>query len=246
MVVSVVPAALFLLARGRSVGFALPELRRSHWVLLAAWVLFPPAFLFFVSELAVFKIFLPRYYLCAEPGIALLFGLLLRSFDPAGFRVAAAGAYALVSVLMYARGVHVQEDWRGLSALLAKEIDAGTPVLVNSGFSEAAKPDWLALPADDDRRRFLLAPLEYYPFPGSIALLPYALTPATLSYVEQTVVPRLDGVERFACVWRQRREMWVRAYFDGRYASAGYVARELWKSPALNAVVYERVRAAER
>ena len=239
-VVSVVPIAAYFLARGRAVAFALPKLGVPEWILLIAWAIFPPAFVFFVSELATFKIFLARYFLCAEPGIALLLALLLRSFEPPRVRVAAAGAYALVTIIMYARAVHVQEDWRGLAALLAQEVEADTPVLVNAGFSEAAKADWLELPNDDDRRRFLLAPLEYYSFPGSISLLPYALTPATQSYVERVVVPRLEGVERFACVWRQRREMWARAWFDARYASAGYVARELWKSAALNAVIYER------
>ncbi len=240
IVVSVVPLAIFLLARGHTLGFALPRLSSSTWVLLVAWAVFAPAFIFFVSELATIKIFLARYYLCSEPGIALLLGIVLRGFEPAKLRMASATVYALISVLMYARVNHVQEDWRALTARLASEVGASTPVLLNAGFFEAAKADWLTLPADDDRRRFLLAPIEYYPMAGVVTLLPYTLTPETRSYVESAVVPQLDGVDRFACVWRQRRDAWVRPWFDARYTGAGFVARELWKSPALNAVIYER------
>jgi hypothetical protein len=241
IVASIVPLVLFRIWQGQSVSFVLPPLNTAVWMLLVAWTALPPIIVFLVSELSSVRMFLPRYYICAEPGLALLVAVLLRGFDPSGLRVGAATLFATIAIFAYSRETHMLEDWREMSTVLRAQIGPiDTPLLLNAGFVEAADAAWLALPADDDRKQFLLAPTSYYAFPGVVSVLPYRLDADTRDYMENVVVPSLDGVERFAAVARQWREPWIRAWFDGRYAARGYTARELYSSSALYAVLYER------
>ena len=181
-----------------------------------------------------------RYFLCAEAGLALVIAIVVRGLEPVSLRVGSAAIYAAITVLAYSRGHHVLEDWRGVSAMLSAEIDASTPVLLNGGFVEGGDVAWLTLPAGDDRREFLAAPASYYPLTGTVSLLPFRLDDETRAYLEREIVPVVEGVDRFACVWRQRRDPWVKPWFDGRFGPAGYVGREIYASQALNAMIYER------
>ncbi len=240
IVASIVPLVLFRIWLGKNVSFVLPPLRAAVWLLLVAWTALPPTIVFLVSELSSVQMFLSRYFLCSEAGLALLVAVLLRGFDPSGLRVGAATLFAVITIVAYSREAHVLEDWREMSTVLRAEIGADTPLLLNAGFIEAADADWLALPADDDRKSFLLAPTSYYAMPGVVSVLPYRLDDATRIYMENVVAPSLEGVDRFAAVARQRRDPWIRAWFDGRYVAHGYTARELYSSSSLYAVLYER------
>jgi uncharacterized membrane protein len=240
IVASIAPLLLFRIWLGKSVSFSLPPLNAAVWLLLVAWIALPPTIVFLVSELSSVQMFLSRYFLCSEAGLALLVAVLLRGFDPGGVRVGAATLFAVIAIVAYSRETHVLEDWREMSAVLRVEIGADTPLLLNAGFIEAADAAWLALPADDDRKAFLLAPTSYYAMPGTVSVLPYRLDDDTRIYMENVVAPSLDGVERFAAVARQRRDPWIRAWFDGRFVARGYKARELYSSSSLYAVLYER------
>jgi uncharacterized membrane protein len=237
---SIVPLLLIRTALGKSVGFRLPSFEAAGWLLLIAWTVLPPTVVFLVSELSSVQMFLTRYFLCAQAGLALLVAVLLRGFDPPGLRAGAATVFALLAIVADSRDTHVLEDWRAMSAALRAEIGDDTPVLMNAGFVEAGNVDWLTLPDDDDRKQFLLAPASYYPMPGVVSVLPYRIDDDTRDYMEKVVVPSLDGVERFAVVARQRRDPWIRAWFDGRFGAGGYEARDLYASSSLYALVYER------
>jgi uncharacterized membrane protein len=237
---SIVPLLLLRIALGKNVSFSLPPLDAAAWLLLVAWTVLPPTIVFLVSELTSVQMFLTRYFLCAQAGLALLVAVLLRGFDPPGLRAGAATVFALLAIFADSRDTHLLEDWREMSAALRAEIGDDTPVLLNAGFVEAGNVDWLTLPADDDRKQFLLAPSSYYPMRGVVSVLPYRISDDTRDYMERVLVPSLEGVERFAAVARQRRHPWIRAWFDGRYGAHGYEAREIYASSSLYAVLYER------
>jgi uncharacterized membrane protein len=237
---SIVPLLLLRMALGKRVSFAPPPLDAAAWLLLVAWTVLPPAVVFLVSEVSSVQMFLTRYFLCAQAGLALLVAVLLRGFDPPGLRAGAATVFALLAIFADSRDTHMLEDWRAMSAALRAEVVDDTPVLLNAGFVEAGDIDWLTLPADDDRKQFLLAPTSYYSMRGVVSVLPYRIDDETRDYMERVVVPSLEGVERFAVVARQRRDPWIRAWFDGRFGARRYEAREIYASPSLYAVLYER------
>lgn len=238
---SIVPLLLLRIALGKNVSFSLPPLTPAAWLLLVAWTVLPPTIVFLVSELSSVQMFLTRYFLCSQAGLALLVAVLLRGFDPPGLRAGAATVFALLAIFADSRDTHVLEDWRAMSAALRAEIVDDTPVLLNAGFVEAGDVEWLGLPAEDDRKQFLLAPTSYYPMRGVVSVLPYRIDDDTRAYMENVVVPSLEGVDRFVAVARQRRDPWIRAWFDGRFGAHGYEARELYASASLYAVLYERL-----
>jgi hypothetical protein len=240
IVVSTLPLAL--LASGSRIGarFELPTLDSALWVLLLAWAIVPPTVIFAVGELSTVSMFVPRYYLSAAPALALIVAVCLRGLDPPALRTACAVAYAVLSIVVHSRDVHVAEDWRTVAATVRAEVDASTPILLDSGFVEGGTSEWLVLPPRDDRRAFLVAPASYYPLGGEVRPLPYRLNDETSAYLEQVVVPALIDVERFVCIGRGKRATWLRPWFDARYLAAGYRARDLYRSELLNAVVYER------
>jgi hypothetical protein len=239
-VVAILPVVLLIAARKGNASYRLPNMTPLSLLLLVMWAIVPPLVLFVISRTTETRIFVSRYYLSCQPAIALLLGVLLRGFEPARLRVTAVGGVVAVALLLHARTHHGLEDWRGVAAVVNQAVEDDTLVFVDAGFVEASNPDWLGLPPDDERRRFLLAPLEYYPFRGEIVPLPYRLNETTRDYVETAIVARLLASDRFVAIGRGKRSRWWRGWLDGRLADTGFTAVPLHDGIYLEATLFER------
>jgi uncharacterized membrane protein len=239
-VVAVVPVAVALHARGARGSVKLPEAPGVAWLLLLTCAVLPPLALFVISRLTDVHVFLPRYYLSCQAAMAIVLGALLRAFEPRRARLLAAASVAAVALAMYARPHHAEEDWRGMIAAVNAATDDRTVIAIDSGFIEGADPDWLALPADDERYLYLLAPLSYYPLHGRIRLLPYRLDERTRGYVEGELVPAFAAEDRFVVISRGRGPRWWELWLDGRLGPAGYEAERIYESAYLGAAAYDR------
>jgi hypothetical protein len=239
---SMLPVILLVAGLGGGVRLQLPVLGAETWVFLVAWLVLPPLAVFGVSELTAVSMFLARYYMSATAALALIVSIAVRSLDPPVVRIGCAAMYALLAILVQSRDMHVLEDWREVARLVNAEVEESTPILLNSGFIEGARVDWLRQRVRDDRRGFLAAPTAYYPMRGDVIPLPYLLDADTQAYLEYVIVPALEDVDRFVCIGRGKRTTWLRPWFDARYVPAGYAARELYQSQSVGAVVYERAK----
>jgi mannosyltransferase len=243
-VVALIPVILLIRSHRLDAVYRAPEGSPLSRVLLVTWAVFPPLVLFIVSRTGETQVFLPRYYLSCQPALAIILGAVLRGFEPRAVRRIAFVSVTAVALLLHSRSHHGLEDWRGVAQSVNALVDENTPVLVDAGFVEASYETWARLPASDDRHRFLLAPVAYYPLHGQVELLPYALNEGTRSYMEESVIPKLMAVERFVAVGRGRRPRWWRGWLDGRFASAGYRAQPLHDGQYLEATLFVRDPAA--
>src|ERR1035437_9444862 len=115
---------------------------------------------FAVSVSTHMEIFVPRYYIGCEPGLALLAGWLIRSCTTnAGQRIVAA-AMVIGAVLGFWGFHHDSENGSDAMRTVRSVVGrAPVPVLMASGFVEASDPRAL----DDPKLRdVLFAPLEIY------------------------------------------------------------------------------------
>ncbi|HET9062498.1 MAG TPA: hypothetical protein VFO62_04340, partial [Candidatus Binatia bacterium] len=243
-VIAVVPVAFVLYATGRRGSVRLPDAPGVAWLLLLTCAMLPPLALFLVSRLTDVHVFLPRYYLSCQPAMAIVLGAVLRAFEPRAARVLAAASVAAVAVLLFARPRHTEEDWPGMIAKVNGVIDDRTLVAIDPGFIEAADPQWLGLPADDERYAFLLAPLAYYPLRGRIRLLPYRLDDRTRPYFESEILSSFSTEDRFVVISRGRGPFFWSSWLDGRLGRVGYSTQKIYESSALGAAGYERRRDA--
>lgn len=241
-VAAVVPVAFALYAAGRRGSVRLPDAPGITWLLLLTCAMLPPLALFLVSRLTDVHVFLPRYYLSCQPAMAIVLGVVLRSFEPRSARMVAAVSVAAVALIIYARPWHTEEDWRGMIAKVNAAVDDRTLVAIDPGFIEGADPEWLGLPADDERYPFLLAPLSYYPLRGRIRLLPFRLDDRTRPYFESELLPAFSTEDRFVVISRGRGPRWWSLWLDGRLGDSGYVAQRIYESTYLGAAAYERRR----
>jgi mannosyltransferase len=189
-------------------------------ILSVGWGLVPLTTLYLFSVLTRNDLFVPRWYVSAAPGLALLFGWCIRAAATRRARAFAAAVLAICASLSFGNLQHGDEDWGGAMAKVRTLTAAGeTPVLMASGFLEAAGPDALDMP---NAREFLFAPLALYPAGGRVIRLPIRLDEKSVPYLETIVTNDLQHRMRFVlvCEWEQRvtYELWLR----GRLASQGF------------------------
>ena len=194
--------------------------RRESVILAASWALLPLATLYLFSVFSRSDLFLPRYYVSAAPGLALLFGWGIRAAGKIPARPLAAAALVVCASLSFGSPQHGGADWAGAMAKVRALSAAGdTPVLMASGFLEATDPDMLTTPG---LRDVLLAPLALYPAGGQPIGLPIRLDDKSVPYLERIVETDLQHRGRFVlvCEWQQKitYELWLR----GRLASLGF------------------------
>ena len=218
-----------------AVGFLLawlisPQLKRGssvprHAVLLAAgWAIAPPLACFAVSVLTHVEIFVPRYYIGCQPGLALLVGWLIRSCATnAGQRLVAA-TMVIGALAGFGSFHHDSENWSEAMRTVRSVVgSAPVPVLVASGFVEASDPRAL----DDPKlREVLFAPLEIYPPAGNVVRLPYRLNEESIQYLERILPAALDRQDRFLFVGRfegRSFEPWL----SGWLAARGFQSKSL-------------------
>jgi hypothetical protein len=193
-------------------------------LMAAAWALLPPLFCFLLSVFTETKLFVPRYYIAAAPGLALLAGWAIRSATACTARRIAAPAMFVAAVLSSGIPFHGGEDWAGaMRAVRSVAGDSDMPVLVVSGFVEATDPSAL----DDPRiREVLFAPLTMYPPAGTIVPLPFCLDRESIAYLERVLPAALENQTQFLFVsgWNGMTfEPWLRK----RLADRGFRSESL-------------------
>jgi len=165
-------------------------------LLAVAWSLFPQVFLFVLSGVGDLQLYVLKYYSSALPGQALLFGILISSIRPSAARKLIAVALALTSILMQGSGAvrsHGSEDWRSAMQFVKKEAGSQQPVLIMSGFVEAADFASLRKPA---LRDVLFAPQVVYGEPDKTIRLPNAFSGHDYADLEN-VAGQLENEPRF-------------------------------------------------
>jgi mannosyltransferase len=216
------------------------EARRDAWLLPALWFVVPPLVLLAVSILTPEKIFVPRYFLGAVPGLALLVGGALARVEPAPARGLIATAIVAVAIAACPLRRHGWEDWRAAAAAAGAASDGtSTPVLVQGGAIESASVSWLSGP----RAQVALAPMLYYPIPGTLVPLPLIGwrddRDAANRYLENVAATLLEPSARFLVLTR-KDEPEMRAWFDGRLAGRGFRSRRLGRYGHVSVVLFER------
>jgi hypothetical protein len=187
--------------------------------LAAAWASVPPLLYFLVSIFTEAKVFVPRYYIAAAPGLALFAGWLIRKTTDGALRRIAAVAIFAAALVSFGRTFHTSESWAdAMRTVRSIAGDSDMPVLMASGFVESADPGALE---DPKLREVLFAPLTMYPPGGRIIRLPFRLDRNSIPVLERVLAKDLEGQSRFLFVGRlygMTFEPWLRE----RLAVRGY------------------------
>ena len=175
---------------------------KPNVLMAAAWALLPPLFCFLVSVFTESKLFVPRYYIAAAPGLALLAGWTIRSATAGtgtAQRIAAAAIFVSAVLSFGSKPFHGNEDWAGAMRVVRSLAgNSGMPVLMASGFVEATDPGAL----DDPKiREVLFAPLTMYPFAGRIVPLPFSLNSQSVAYLEGVLPAALRESNTVSIHW---------------------------------------------
>ncbi len=215
-------------------------------LLLLSWAFMPPTLFFVISGISPVKLFVPRYVLCAAPGLSLLAACLMRAVEPPRARRIAVQIVVSLSVLSFFGTNHGAEDWRS-AVNEARQYAAGKaiPVLLRSGIDVLDASD-VDVILDPNRRDSILTPLAAYKLDADVIPLPWAVeTEPQLRYMEQILSDRLLRADSFLLIARAfgddgKMTSWLR----GRLAPLGFCARSLGNFGAVHALVFERGAAA--
>jgi hypothetical protein len=220
---SVLGALLLLFLAKRPWSLARVYLENSSLVLLASWALIPMSVLYTASVFTSLKVFLPRYTLPSEAGLALLGGWLLSSISPPKMRAVAVSAMVLAIVVSAPSASFSHGgDWRAAMASVRSTVGTSDmPVLVRADFPESEPFDWLQ---DEARKSYLFAPLGVYPAAGEIVPLPMHPNEASSSYLNE-LVPRLERSNRFLLV--NMGDPGYQNWLLGRLSPDGFVRRRV-------------------
>ena len=187
------------------------EAPKEAVLLAAGWAVLPPLVCYLISVTTDAKLFVPRYFIACQPGLALLAAWIVRKNAGSSGRRVVGAALFLGAALSFGTVHHNGEDWAG--AMQAVRSEAGgtqMPVLVASGFVEASDPQAL----DDPKLQgVLFAPQEMYPAAGKLIRLPYRLDEKSIPYLEGLLSGPLAHERRFllVCRWQGLTfEPWLR------------------------------------
>jgi mannosyltransferase len=149
---------------------------------IVTWSLLAPLTLLVLSWLSSAELFVPRYFLVAVGGTAMLGAWAIKNFHPSVMRFAVVLALAAASIATITHPSHTDEDWRSAARAVALDSAGGRSavVLLWSGLIEARQPSFL----DDPKRKgFLLSPAVAYSFSRPVLALPYDLRPDVQGYL---------------------------------------------------------------
>lgn len=210
-------------------------------LLVIAWFAIPLVVCFSVSRLSDFKIFVPRYYLCAFPALALLVAWGIRSLVPDKIRIWMAGSIVAAALLSFGSHhfwVHPYlEDWRAAAQnVRASGISQDTPVLVRTGLIESAKPPWKV---DINPDNPLLAPLSRYPIPGRIIMVPSGLNQDSVRYMNDVSSQILMSSGRFLYLRRDVGDEFL-PWLSGYFSSRGFVITKLGHADGVSVFEFRR------
>jgi hypothetical protein len=238
--VSILGGALACAARFADFRFARPSLPPAVITLLGYWAVSAPLALFVISYLIPSKLFIPRYWSSAAPGLALLIAWAIRGFEPGRARMAVTLAIAGCALLVNGGARltvrHSAENWRDAVAAVRATASPQTPVLFRSAFIEAASPRFFSDPAN---RGILLSPLSYYPPAGRIIVLPYRADPPAIVDLESVVLDQIESNASFLLI-SSDEETGFRAWLEGRLHPAGFRSRPLGDFGAVSVDIFER------
>ena len=221
----------------------------TSFILILAWWLCHPLFLFAFSLLSGNSVFLPRYLSVALPG-----GVLAATF--------AAGLYMPSArwkpmALLLGAGVllnmgqwhdlwprHDISDWRAAVQKI-NELALGpeTPVLCPSPFIEARPPAWQP---DYRLPGFLYSHLLVYPIPGRPYLFPFENSPEAARLAMTLSKETLSASGRFVIYGGDRNVRYWRAWFAGRPELAGWRQTRLGPFGNVDVVVFQNRAAVDR
>jgi hypothetical protein len=236
LVGSVIAVLLLLFVARQNFEILPARLEASSAFLIAAWALVPMTLLYLASVFTSLKVFIPRYTLPSEAGLALLAGWLLTTISPAKIRIAVVAAIVLATVASAPPAAYSHGgDWRAAMASVRANSTSDTPVLVRAVFPEAEPFNWLH---DEARKSYLLAPLGIYPAGGEVVPLPMRPNEASSAYLE-SLIPQLEGSNRFLLV--SMGDSAYQNWFQGRLSPEGFTRRRLGGfGGSLTVDVYQR------
>jgi hypothetical protein len=152
--------ALGVVASGEQVFRHAKRFDWPNFSIFFAWSFLPLLLLFCLSHILGASVFVPRYFLWAAPGFALLGAFL---FDFVQNEKLRQRFFVVALVLIIgAEGTkeRFNEDWRGaISSLKNARVDKAASLLFYSGVAESARDEWLM---DDIKRGQFSSPLSYY------------------------------------------------------------------------------------
>jgi len=223
---SAISALLLVYAVWPHLKFRPDRLDRSSFVLLASTFLVPGVVLLGMARKVSLQVFLPRYLLPYEIGLALLAGWVLSGMQSRRFRILALSAIVF-GAIMCTTGIkpphHNGGDWRAAMAAERSAVGNTTiPVLIRSGFVESSPFDWQN---DDQRRAALFTPLSVYPASGNVIYLPSILSPAAVAYMNQVSQSQLEQSGRFLFV--NQGDISYENWLLGRFSSEGFTSRQV-------------------
>jgi dolichyl-phosphate-mannose-protein mannosyltransferase len=193
------------------------NLPRSTAVLLASIGLGPVLLIFGISTLSSAHIFLPRYFISSQIGLALFAGWAIGRIRPEMARWVLMISILLCAIAAFGSWRHLwpphnNEDWRAAMATERQIVgDPATPVLFQSGFIESSTENLDLRTAPG----FLTAPLSIYPAAGRVIVLPYKFGENSRPYVE-SVVSQLEGHRSRFVLVTCNGDFW-RAWLAGRF-----------------------------
>ncbi len=215
--------------------------RQADLWLMVCWATLAPLLLFAVSYVVSTKVFLPRYWSSAAAGLALLIAWAVRGFEPARARIlivlAIAGCTLLIDGGVRLRVRHNSENWRDAMAAERAYAAPDTPVLVRSGFVEAANPSFFRNPKNADIN---MAALIRYPAAGRVIPLAYFPDEPTLRELDKLVSEQLLQRDRFVLV-SFADEGGFQSWLEGRLYTEAYHSRSLGDFGTVSVVAFERV-----
>jgi hypothetical protein len=140
--------------------------------------------LFAISRLTSASLFVKRYFLCYSPGLAMCFGIILRSFRPKIVRAAVLSVMALFVALSMGRPTSFRHtvglgDWGSAAEFINRNVAKDhAPVLIRSQLIES---DFMPIEPVDDNGNF--PQLSYYPIRAQLIPLQNTFTAGQMSSI---------------------------------------------------------------
>ena len=166
-------------------------------VLALSLGLLPLLSMFFISEVTPIHMFVGRYYLCAVPGLALCWGMMVSWIDCKWLRAGlCAGAVLATVVITYSPTFTASHGYTWKYAIDAAEKNTAqdhAPILMCSGIVDSNAATRI-LNADDAG---WMAPIVYYPMTSRVLGLPYSLTPVARQEIDEFIAQQTASKQRF-------------------------------------------------
>jgi hypothetical protein len=228
-------------------GFRVPEERLKAipvpaLLLAAGLALLPPLVFFCAARAASLKIWVVRYFMYYNAGLALCAGILLSLPESVRARRAAAAAVAAAAIMTYGRLVHADEDWRAAAeAVRSRAGHSGAPVVVLSPYVESDQTEWLS---DPEKAGYLSAPLAAYPAGGRVIIFPRGVSAAGEGYLRGRIkeLSRAGSGAAFIGAGGEAYDEWL----AGRFLENGCVRSEYRHYGGVTTMFFSRRPAPPR